>query len=117
MIKRSLLIGGLLIIFIGLGTAKAQNTRTANPVTPPKPVYSSKKAKKKKFLSFKKKGKSQVELFQNRLKEASKNKTKRERKAAKKRYANPSVYFGHRRPPKKRPVGKRKFCKVCGIKH
>lgn len=27
------------------------------------------------------------------------------------------MYFGHKRLPKKRPVHKRKFCKVCGIVH
>ena len=26
-------------------------------------------------------------------------------------------YFGHKRKPKKRPVGKRKFCEECGIVH
>ena len=37
-------------------------------------------------------------------------------KIEKPRYANP-LYFGHRRPPKKRPLGKQKFCKTCRIKH
>lgn len=27
------------------------------------------------------------------------------------------AYFGHKRKPKKRPVGKRKFCKECEIVH
>ncbi|MCS7019397.1 MAG: hypothetical protein RMJ87_09000 [Cytophagales bacterium] len=27
------------------------------------------------------------------------------------------MYFGHKRPPKKRPLHKRKFCKECGIVH
>lgn len=26
-------------------------------------------------------------------------------------------YFGHKRPPKKRPPSKMKYCKICGIKH
>ncbi|MBL7865778.1 MAG: hypothetical protein JNK10_12930 [Cyclobacteriaceae bacterium] len=26
-------------------------------------------------------------------------------------------YFGHKRPPKVRPIEKRKYCKVCGIRH
>ena len=29
----------------------------------------------------------------------------------------PSMYFGHKRPPKKRPANKMKFCKECGIRH
>ncbi len=31
-------------------------------------------------------------------------------------YSNP-MYFGHKRPPKKRPPGKQKVCKECGMKH
>lgn len=26
-------------------------------------------------------------------------------------------YFGHKKPPKIRPLEKRKYCKVCGIRH
>jgi hypothetical protein len=26
-------------------------------------------------------------------------------------------YFGHKRPPVRRPVGSTKLCRVCGIKH
>lgn len=26
-------------------------------------------------------------------------------------------YFGHRKPPKVRALGKRKYCKICGIRH
>jgi len=38
------------------------------------------------------------------------------RKMKKPQYSDPS-YFGHKRKPKKRPVGKRKFCKECEIVH
>lgn len=31
-------------------------------------------------------------------------------------YADPT-YFGHKRPPKKRPPGKKKFCKKCQMWH
>lgn len=27
------------------------------------------------------------------------------------------MYFGHKNPPKKRPIGKRKHCKECGLTH
>ncbi len=27
------------------------------------------------------------------------------------------MYFGHKNPPKKRPLGKRKHCKECGLTH
>lgn len=26
-------------------------------------------------------------------------------------------YFGHKKPPKIRPIEKRKYCKICGIRH
>ena len=26
-------------------------------------------------------------------------------------------YFGHKKPPKVRPLAKRKYCKICGIRH
>ncbi len=26
-------------------------------------------------------------------------------------------YFGHKKPPKVRPIEKRKYCKICGIRH
>ena len=38
------------------------------------------------------------------------------RKMEKPQYSDPS-YFGHKRKPKKRPVGKRKYCKECEIVH
>lgn len=38
------------------------------------------------------------------------------RKMQKPQYSDP-MYFGHKHKPKKRPVGKRKFCKECGIVH
>lgn len=38
------------------------------------------------------------------------------RKMQKPKYSNP-LYFGHKRKPIKRPVGKRKFCKECQIVH
>jgi len=39
-----------------------------------------------------------------------------ERKMKKPKYSDPS-YFGHKRKPKIRPVGKRKYCKECEIVH
>jgi len=35
---------------------------------------------------------------------------------SKPQYTDP-MYFGHKKPPKKRPRGKQKYCKVCGIWH
>ena len=51
------------------------------------------------------------------LKKANAKKYRKiEKMKDKPQYSDPS-YFGHKRKPKKRPVGKRKFCKECGIVH
>ncbi|GAB4326766.1 MAG: hypothetical protein OHK0038_00150 [Flammeovirgaceae bacterium] len=42
--------------------------------------------------------------------------THRTEEIDKPRYSN-KMYFGHRKPPKKRPPHKRKLCKECGLKH
>jgi hypothetical protein len=45
-----------------------------------------------------------------------KTRRKNERMLDKPQYSDPA-YFGHKRPPKRRPPNKMKFCKVCGIRH
>jgi hypothetical protein len=57
-----------------------------------------------------------VQEYQQRMKKNAKKYNKIERQKDKPQYSDP-MYFGHKRKPKKRPVGKRKFCKVCGIEH
>lgn len=54
--------------------------------------------------------------FRQRMKENAKEARKRARLMKKPQYSDP-LYFGHKRKPKKRPVGKRKLCKECGIVH
>ncbi len=56
------------------------------------------------------------EEFYKRIKQNAKEDKKIARKMQKPQYSDPS-YFGHKRKPKKRPVGKRKLCKECGIVH
>ena len=57
-----------------------------------------------------------IQEYQQRMKKNAKKYNKIERQKDKPQYSDPS-YFGHKRKPKKRPVGKRKFCKECGIVH
>ncbi len=57
-----------------------------------------------------------VQEYQQRMKSNAKKYKKIERIKDRPQYADPS-YFGHKRKPKKRPVGKRKLCKECGIVH
>ena len=110
---------GLVLLFsiIGFGSV-AQNTRSTETLKPPRPAYQSAKKEKKGMFAFlkKEKPKNEVAEFRARLKKVYKQKAKEEKLSEKPRYSDPS-YFGHKRPPKKRPVGKQKFCKECKIKH
>lgn len=114
------IIGFVLMLFLVSGVA-AQNTRSTEAPKPPRPTYQSSKKDKKGVFAFlkkneKKQGKDEVAEFRSRLQKVYKQKAKEERLADKPRYKDPS-YFGHKKKPKKRPVGKQKFCKVCKIKH
>lgn len=54
--------------------------------------------------------------FEQRMKANAKKYRKMEKEMKKPQYSDP-LYFGHKRKPKKRPPGKQKFCKECGMKH
>ena len=54
--------------------------------------------------------------YYERVEELEKTRRKNEKLSEKPQYSDPS-YFGHKRPPKKRPANKMKYCKVCGIRH
>lgn len=57
-----------------------------------------------------------VEEAEERQEANAKRREKEAKLAEKPQYSDPS-YFGHKKKPKKRPVGKRKLCKECGIVH
>jgi hypothetical protein len=57
-----------------------------------------------------------VEEYQERVEDAVARNKKMSKEMEKPQYSDPT-YFGHRRPPKKNPVGKKKYCKECGIVH
>jgi hypothetical protein len=54
--------------------------------------------------------------FEERMEARSKTYRKNEKYLMTPQYSNPA-YFGHKRPPKRRPANKMKFCKECGIRH
>lgn len=54
--------------------------------------------------------------FADRMDARAKTYRKNEKYLMTPQYSNPT-YFGHKRPPKKRPANKMKFCKECGIRH
>lgn len=112
---------GFVVFFFLVGVLFAQNTRSVDAPNPPRPQYQSAKKEKKGIFASKKSsksksGKSEVEEFRSRLQKVYKQRAKEEYKMDKPRYKDPT-YFGHKKPPKKRKVGKQKFCKVCKIKH
>lgn len=57
-----------------------------------------------------------VEEYKIRMRENAMKNAKIAKEMQKPQYSDPS-YFGHKKKPKKRPLGKRKFCKECGIVH
>jgi len=57
-----------------------------------------------------------VEEYKQRMEANVKKYNKMARVMEKPQYSDPS-YFGHKRKPKKRAPGKRKFCKECEIVH
>ncbi len=84
--------------------------------------FQSKKAEKS--LKHKKSNKGRISVYYDqkieeyhaRMKENAKEYKKMSREMKKPQYSDPS-YFGHKNPPKKRDVGKKKFCKVCELVH
>ena len=96
------------------GTAEVQE-ESPNSVDPnyPKKQYGPKKSTKKKGAgpTFE----SEQEYY-DRMAQFNKTNRKNERMSETPQYTDPT-YFGHKRPPKKRPANKMKYCKVCGIRH
>ncbi len=116
--------GIILFLFLCIVQVKAQDTRGNDQMAPQMPMYQA--TKKQSFFKrlFGNKGfqsrqflpYEEQEAFEKRMKAVARQKKKEARLASKPQAANVE-YFGHKKPPKKRPVGKKKFCKECGIKH
>jgi hypothetical protein len=56
------------------------------------------------------------EKYYERMAQLEKTRRKNEVAMSKPQYSDP-MYFGHKRPPKKRKPGKMKYCRECGIRH
>lgn len=89
-----------------------QQSTSLNPYYPTAEDYAPKAKTSFKGITFD----QQVKDFYKRKRKILRNRVKLERELQKPQYTDPS-YFGHRRPPKKRPPGKMKFCKECGLWH
>lgn len=100
---------------------KSSQTQSAQPGSQPtslNPSTSEKKygAKKTKKGKLAKPTYGSEAAYFKRVEELHKTRRKNEKMLDKPQYSDP-MYFGHKRPPKKRPVNKMKFCKECGLRH
>ena len=95
----------------------AQNSRdidnSANTSTQNKKSVKIFKSGKNSSFKTQEEGKK---VYEDRMKQVAKDIKKSMRMLKKPQYSDKS-YFGHKRPPKKRPLSRRKLCKVCGIVH
>lgn len=117
------LVGPAVVIGLLIASpAWSQTTRDVQAPKAPAPRYQSHKETKSgifKIFTGKQKGLSNVEdqeAYEKRMKKTAKEKAKVARKMDDPQYSDP-LYFGHKRPPKKRKNGKKKFCKECGMTH
>jgi hypothetical protein len=88
---------------------------TLQPVNPVK-YYGPKKSKKKKKSTVTYDAQNE---YYDRVETTWRQREKRERtldRGEATDYMKPP-YFGHKKPPKIRPLEKRKYCKICGIRH
>ena len=121
-------MGKTLLVFFLFGclcySANAQTTRDVE-AKPSAPVYQASKKKsgfsfaklfKKKKTDTRKLPYEQKAEFEKRMNAVAKQKAEEARMASKPEYSN-KFYFGHKRPPKKRKVGKKKYCKICEFAH
>jgi len=115
------MVNKLVAILMLVGTTTlAQNSVQ---ITPTKTATVTAKYTKEKSYSYSKFVHPYDHYFDQKVKEYEermvanvKEYKKVEKKMKKPQYSDPS-YFGHKRKPKKRPPGKRKFCKECEIVH
>lgn len=113
MVLRGLII--VILLIVGAQGLRAQNqSNQPSSLQPnlPKKVYSPKVSRKKsKGPTYDARDK-----FYDRMEKLEKKKKKNMKNESNPRYSD-FQYFGHKKPPKKRPPEKMKYCKICGIRH
>lgn len=112
-----------LLAFVMIGASVFAQERQDNSFAPMSKEQSAtqkkamkKRGKKSNRAMFNKRMNQKVKEYEKRMVANAKQDRKERRLAKKPQYSDPS-YFGHKKKPKKRPVGKRKFCKECHIWH
>lgn len=109
----------IVLIFISYSFSMAQSGKSKIKEIDRGATYDNgaKKVKKKKSnYSISKDFDKKVEEYEKRMQDNVKKHKKMEKEMRKPQYSDPT-YFGHKKKPKKRPQGKKKFCKECGLKH
>jgi hypothetical protein len=126
--RPSLLVIGLLLVahasFAQLSRKEKKAARKGTALDQPTTVdpanserdYSSKKAKHSKAKKGSGPTHNSMKEYDQRLDARAKTYRKNEKNVSTPQYVDP-MYFGHKKPPKKRPAHKMKLCKVCGIRH
>jgi hypothetical protein len=120
---------GLAITILATSIATAVSAQTIEKTNPadknfpttlqsvnPVKYYGPRKEKKKKKGTTTYNAKNE---YYDRVETAWKEQEKREKRFDRGEatdYMKPP-YFGHKKAPKIRPIGKRKYCKICGIRH
>ena|SRR5882672_1914243 len=88
---------------------------TLQPVNPVK-YYGPRKVKKKKKRTV---TYDATNEYYDRIENTWRSREKREKSLERGEASDimKPPYFGHKKPPKIRPIEKRKYCKICGIRH
>lgn len=95
---------------------KKETSEQPSSLTPYYPEKSKETTKTKRKKSTGKVTYDARDKFYDRMEQVAKDNRKAEKELQKPQYSDPS-YFGHKKPPKRRPAGKLKYCKECGMRH
>ncbi len=109
-------LGVLVFFFFISWQVSAQSSREVTTGQKQGSQYNSTQKIKKTKKRKKQKKDQLITEYKQRMKQNAREYDQAAKEMEKPQYSN-SAYFGHKRPPKKRKVGKRKFCKECGIVH
>ena len=111
------------LVCIVLGEGMAQSSKKKNSVVQAaaqpsslEPLHSEREYQPKRKKSTGKITYNARDEFYDQVERVAKAYRKAEKEMRKPQYSDPS-YFGHKKPPKRNPPGKLKYCKECGIRH
>ncbi len=88
-----------------------QQPTSLSPSTTPQRHYTPKAPRPSKGPTY-----GLEQEYYERVEAVAKERRKAEKIMMKPQYSDP-MYFGHKRPPKKRKPSKMKYCQECGIRH